>query len=729
MNRHLFLLEVLGLISLLQSQHAESVASIDDSEDVDTLTADNFNQEVANNNLFVLFYGSGCPECDELALTWKKLAKHFDKNNKPNKSDINHRNETTTISFAKANCSIERALCTEKCSWNEYRKCTDGPETHCNMDKAYNPRKWMKTLIDAKKVCEKHPDCGGITRDNGGYEPRKGPKIGKFEGVAHELWLCKVSQSKNGSKCSHSDHMGISCRCPSDCRVCENCASSRFILESGYPTLMFFEAGQIDGVGYEGPRDFDTLRRLINLKTGQGPPTVKNQSVLLIEAGCKIQEWEYGEWDTKLDGSKKDRMPIRFHWKSTGKLLATGVCILNDYEKDFPPDDGTKKIYSTIEAHEVRGVDAKKKTLSIDFTLTMRWLDSRIKTNFYHLTNKVDGILLGPKAVDQIWYPDLEVLNRQAFKIKEEWASLITTRILTEKHINELDGMNDTEYQLSIPTVEMKYDVKTTVYCKKWIYSNYPMDNQTCDVAFGSLSGSSVFTLYKTPGNDVTPHTYKAADFNITVTYFDRDEKHGVGMTVMMRRLTTSFFMKYYGPCIAIVLVSEIGFIIPVTAIPGRVGLLVTQFLTLINLFIHQMSESPSQSELNALGIYLLACLGFVVCGLLEFAITLLIHQRRNSRKESKNANQSENKKNESIPSILSQQERQTSSAVAAWQPKKSNSKEIVEIHPFRRLMTEIWKRISTILPSCDIDVMAGCIYLMVFALFNCVYWSSFGNN
>ena len=32
-----------------------------------------------------------------------------------------------------------------------------------------------------------------------------------------------------------------------------------------------------------------------------------------------------------------------------------------------------------------------------------------------------------------------------------------------------------------------------------------------------------------------------------------------------------------------------IGFIIPVTVIPGRVSLLVTQFLTLINLFIHQM--------------------------------------------------------------------------------------------------------------------------------------------
>ena len=37
------------------------------------------------------------------------------------------------------------------------------------------------------------------------------------------------------------------------------------------------------------------------------------------------------------------------------------------------------------------------------------------------------------------------------------------------------------------------------------------------------------------------------------------------------------------------VLVSEIGFVVPITAIPGRVALLVTQFLTLVNLFIYQM--------------------------------------------------------------------------------------------------------------------------------------------
>ena len=142
------------------------------------------------------------------------------------------------------------------------------------------------------------------------------------------------------------------------------------------------------------------------------------------------------------------------------------------------------------------------------------------------------------------------------------------------------------------------------------------------------------------------------------------------------------------------------------------------------NLFNFQ-SESPSESELNALGIYLLACLAFVVSGLAEFAITLLIHHRRNSRKVSKNAHHSEDKKNENRPPILSQPEKQTISAVAAWELNKSSSKAIVEGQPFRRLMTDIWKRTSIILSSFDIDVMAGCIYLMVFVLFNCVYWSS----
>ena len=153
-----------------------------------------------------------------------------------------------------------------------------------------------------------------------------------------------------------------------------------------------------------------------------------------MEAGCREKEWEL-----------KDGVPYQFHWTSTGKLLATGICIGNDYLKHIPPNDGSRKIYSTIDTHRVRDVDAKKKTLSIDFTLTLRWLDSRIKVNFAKEDNISGEVPLGPTAIDMIWSPDLYVFNRTSFKFKEEWLSLITTRILTTKEINHLDGKNGSD--------------------------------------------------------------------------------------------------------------------------------------------------------------------------------------------------------------------------------------------------------------------------------------------
>ena len=71
--------------------------------------------------------------------------------------------------------------------------------------------------------------------------------------------------------------------------------------------------------------------------------------------------------------------------------------------------------------------------------------------------------------------------------------------------------------------------------------------------------------------------------------YEIKDGSNTIGIKITMNHAITPFFVKYYLPCIAIVLVSMIGFAIPLNAIPGRVALLVTQFLTLTNLFIYEM--------------------------------------------------------------------------------------------------------------------------------------------
>ena len=71
-----------------------------------------------------------------------------------------------------------------------YRNCTKNTDAECNLSGVYSPRKYKKTLDEAKQFCEENTDCRGITRDDNGFEPRRGLDVNNYE-VAHELWLCK----------------------------------------------------------------------------------------------------------------------------------------------------------------------------------------------------------------------------------------------------------------------------------------------------------------------------------------------------------------------------------------------------------------------------------------------------------------------------------------------------------------------------------------------------------
>ena len=74
----------------------------------------------------------------------------------------------------------------------EYINCDEGFDSTCNLEGDYYPRQWKSTLDEAKEFCSENSDCRGITRDNGGYEPRTGPGVNYYV-AAHELWLRKGS--------------------------------------------------------------------------------------------------------------------------------------------------------------------------------------------------------------------------------------------------------------------------------------------------------------------------------------------------------------------------------------------------------------------------------------------------------------------------------------------------------------------------------------------------------
>ena len=303
---------------------------------------------------------------------------------------------------------------------------------------------------------------------------------------------------------------------------------------------------------------------------------MKTTDDLIIEAGCKVKKWSSNSL-------------YEYSWRPNGELIAKGACVETDYRPYFVPETGITKVYSTVERQRVRNVDAREESVSIDFTLVMRWLDPNINTNFTDKERAKGGITLDEKKANMIWNPDLYIFNPKSFD--EQDFRIKSFKILTGNEFSQVDNRTPSQTRREKTTVEYSIEIKTTVYCK-FYHRAYPVDTQMCNVTFGSKSLEAIFHLYDPNNTFHQVYKYEAVCFDMEITFFDEghaDGKNTIGFHIKMERIIQPFIWKYYIPCIAIVLVSGLSFIIPLSAIPGRVALLVTQFLSLINLFIFQM--------------------------------------------------------------------------------------------------------------------------------------------
>ena len=245
----------------------------------------------------------------------------------------------------------------------------------------------------------------------------------------------------------------------------------------------------------------------------------------MLQAGCKKKKWTYDD--------------IRFEWVASGKLLQKGVCIDENYRKEFAPSQEGTKIHTTIEYQTVRNVDAKDQTLSFELILTLKWLDSNIHTYFTEKDKKRKGIVLSKEAYDEIWSPDLFIWNRTTVTSTDRWLSLVEGKILTSKAINEQEEKSNITRQILKTTVQMKYVIKTTVYCK-FHYAKYPMDTQNCSVKIGSSSQSAIFTLFDEIRPYHKPKEYDSVGLKMQVIFLGSNNKFGndtVGFQVQMSRL------------------------------------------------------------------------------------------------------------------------------------------------------------------------------------------------
>ena len=94
--------------------------------------------------------------------------------------------------------------------------------------------------------------------------------------------------------------------------------------------------------------------------------------------------------------------------------------------------------------------------------------------------------------------------------------------------------------------------------------------------------------------------------------------------------------VQVYLPSCMFVIVSWVSFLIKPDIVPGRMALLIMLFLVLINIFNVVKANAPVSAGLNAVDIYLVACIILVFAVVIEYAVVLYLLKTVSSPTNSK---------------------------------------------------------------------------------------------
>ena len=308
------------------------------------------------------------------------------------------------------------------------------------------------------------------------------------------------------------------------------------------------------------------------------------------------------------EGNKNNK--IKQMIESTGcpfvsrkQLLVRNVCILPDYQQtelpEFAADGGITKVDIYLHEAKVLEIDERKDKITIKISQLMEWGDFRVKANFSEIKKPPKHIKLSPRNIQSLWHPDLDMFTKNL----EDWKSLHDPHLFQEVLVSK------TAVLTMVPEIELRKKNTTSIHAwKDWVatiycqfdFSSFPLDTQHC--SFLQMGTSDMILPRLFPTLNIENWSYRAGGFDIRIkpigAYEGNQTIEVIGFNVTLERIIHPYLYQYYFPCIAIVIVSHISLIIPISAIPGRITLAVTQFLTLTNIFIHFMvSKSPYLPE------------------------------------------------------------------------------------------------------------------------------------
>ena len=292
------------------------------------------------------------------------------------------------------------------------------------------------------------------------------------------------------------------------------------------------------------------------------------------------------------------------------QLLRESICLMPHYQQYDPPEKSGRKVQVDIDFYEIPHVleiDENKNKIVLNIMQHMEWKDSRIRYNFSSIPNimhdNVSHTKFSPSEVGKIWHPNLDIFTYN----QQDWKYLYDPFWYQSLGILKCPTLRDCSPTKGDTTMYANKHWIVTLFCN-FDFSKFPMDTNHCKFRqiFGSTSEIVDLFLYPQSARSYRNNKpkkrqswrYEFRDFKITVrpvgTLIVQNEtfqnaSRDFGFDVKLTRIFEPYLYQIYMPCFAIVVVSMISFLIPLTAIPGRVTLIVTIFLTITHIYMKHL--------------------------------------------------------------------------------------------------------------------------------------------
>jgi len=310
------------------------------------------------------------------------------------------------------------------------------------------------------------------------------------------------------------------------------------------------------------------------------------------------------------------------------------LCLTQGYSTfELPHRNKPNLIKIGFEISDVLRISDKDYSITFGLYFSVEWLEPRLNLSKElwgdeSVASDQELIPVNLELINYLWIPNIFIYNLKTFQTIEVLSKLAGLWIDANKRIYYSQATH------------------ITFICPM-VFDSFPLDTQTCKFQVGSYSYDMSRMIF-----DVSTLGYIQQSQSITLDYAitinnlkEKDQLFNggalgnfslAGFELKLERHFMSYIITYYLPSGLFVVVSWISFLIPPDIVPGRMALLITLFLVLVNIFNNVTTNSPKAETLTAIEIWMLACILFVFGSLIVYAAILNQKLINKSRKKEK---------------------------------------------------------------------------------------------